>query len=290
MKLVRIGKPGQERPGVIDDETWIDLGQRYGDFDAKFFENHGLEDLKEFSGTRQWQKFQRHPLEDSRYATPLTRPGQILCVGLNYRKHAIETGQDIPTAPIIFNKAPNTFSGANDDVKVPRGSSKMDWEVELSVLIGRRASYLEDVADARSSIAGYMLANDLSERAFQLEGAGQWVLGKSCPGFNPVGPYLVTPDEIGHDPDIVLSSKVNGIQYQKSRTSDMIFSPSEIVMYLSRFMVLEPGDVINTGTPSGVGMGQQPPRYLHGGDVVELDGGVLGSQRQLIRASDVPVR
>ena len=219
-----------------------------------------------------------------RIGSPIARPHQILCIGLNYRDHAAETGQAVPAEPILFTKSPNTLVGPNDDVRIPRGSTKTDWEVELGVVIGKRASYLDDEAAANDAIAGYVVVNDVSERAFQIERSGQWSKGKSAETFNPAGPWLVTPDEV---PDVLalgMTLDVNGTRRQNGSTSTMVFSPAFIVHYLSQFLVLEPGDLINTGTPPGVGMGFKPPVWLQPGDVMELSIDRLGSQRQTVVA------
>ncbi|MEM6698588.1 MAG: fumarylacetoacetate hydrolase family protein, partial [Bacteroidota bacterium] len=208
------------------------------------------------------------------------RPNMIICVGLNYSDHAKESGMDIPKEPIVFMKATSTMVGPNDTVKLPKNHSKVDWEVELGVIIGQNALYLDNEEEAREHIAGYSVVHDISERAFQLERGGQWVKGKSCPGFNPVGPYLVTKDEIENVSNLNLRLKVNGKLMQDGNTKSMIFNPIFIVWYLSQFMQLEAGDLICTGTPPGVGMGQNPPTFLKGGDMVELSVEGLGTQKQ----------
>ena len=205
-----------------------------------------------------------------------------MCIGLNYSDHAAETGMAIPDEPILFTKSPNTLVGPYDDVRVPRGSTKLDWEVELGIVIGRRTSYLDSVEDARAAIAGYLVVNDVSERAFQLERAGQWSKGKSAETFNPAGPWLATPDEIDDVLALTMWLDVNGVRRQNGSTSTMIFDPYVIVHYLSQFLVMEPGDLINTGTPPGVGLGFDPPVWLQPGDVMELGIDRLGSQRQTV--------
>ena len=219
-----------------------------------------------------------------RIGAPIARPHQILCIGLNYRDHAAETGQAVPTEPILFTKSPNTLIGPYDDVRIPRGSTKTDWEVELGVVIGKRASYLDDEAAANEAIAGYVVVNDVSERAFQIERGGQWSKGKSAETFNPAGPWLVTRDEIPDVSALGMTLDVNGTRRQTGSTSTMVFSPAFIVHYLSQFLVLEPGDLINTGTPPGVGMGFDPPIWLQPGDVMELSIDRLGRQRQTVVA------
>jgi 2-keto-4-pentenoate hydratase/2-oxohepta-3-ene-1,7-dioic acid hydratase in catechol pathway len=223
-------------------------------------------------------------LAGQRVGPPVTRPHQILCIGLNYRDHAAETGQAVPEEPIVFTKSPNTLVGPMDDVVLPRGSTKTDWEVELAIVIGQRCSYLPDRAAAERVIAGYAVCNDVSERAFQLERGGQWCKGKSSATFNPMGPWLVTRDEVPDPTALDLWLDVNGVRRQTGSTSTMIFDPATIVQYLTQFFVLEPGDVINTGTPPGVGMGMDPQVFLRAGDVVELGIKGLGTQRQTVRA------
>jgi 2-keto-4-pentenoate hydratase/2-oxohepta-3-ene-1,7-dioic acid hydratase in catechol pathway len=210
----------------------------------------------------------------------LCRPGKIVCIGLNYSDHARESGMPIPSEPIIFLKAPNTVVGPNDDVWIPRGSLKTDWEIELAVVIGREARYLDSAEAARSSIAGYTICHDVSERGFQLERGGQWTKGKSCDTFSPLGPYLLTADELPDPQGLAMRLAVNGVQRQSGTTATMIFGCDTLVHYLSQFMTLEPGDVISTGTPPGVGLGMKPPTYLRPGDVVELEIEKLGFQCQ----------
>ncbi|HLR83816.1 MAG TPA: fumarylacetoacetate hydrolase family protein, partial [Nocardioidaceae bacterium] len=218
----------------------------------------------------------------ARVGAPVVRPGKVLCIGLNYRKHAIESGADIPGEPVVFMKASNTVVGPDDTVLIPRGSEKTDYEVELAVVIGRTARYLAAPDDAAAHIAGYAVANDVSERAYQLERGGQWVKGKSCETFNPLGPWLVSPDEVGDPQDLGMRLWVNGELRQDSTTADMIFGVNHVIWYLSQFMVLEAGDVINTGTPSGVAMGSSEVAYLAAGDVVEVEIDKLGRQRQQV--------
>ena len=215
-----------------------------------------------------------------RAAPPVARPHQILCIGLNFSDHAAESGQAVPDEPILFTKSPNTLQGPNDDVRIPRGSTKPDWEVELGIVVGNRTSYLDSVAEAAACIAGYVLVNDVSERAFQMERGGQWAKGKSAETFNPAGPWLATPDEIDDVLDLGMWLDVNGVRRQTGTTKKMIFDPYFIVHYLSQFLVLEPGDLINTGTPPGVGLGITPPVWLQPGDVMTLGIDGLGAQRQ----------
>jgi 2-keto-4-pentenoate hydratase/2-oxohepta-3-ene-1,7-dioic acid hydratase in catechol pathway len=277
---MRIGAAGSEKPVArIDDQTYVDLSDVIADFDEKFFGSGGIDRVRpvvtERAAAGRVSRF-----AGERIGAPIARPHQILCIGLNYRDHAAETGQAVPDEPILFTKSPNTLVGPNDDVRIPRGSTKPDWEVELGIVIGRRTSYLDTVDEAADAIAGYLVVNDVSERAFQMERGGQWVKGKSAETFNPAGPWLVTPDEI--DDVLVLDMwlDVNGVRRQDGNTKTMIFDPWFIVHHLSQFLVLEPGDLINTGTPPGVGMGFTPPVWLRSGDVMELGIAGLGSQRQ----------
>jgi len=285
MYLMRIGPAESERPVVrIDDTHCIDVADVVTDFDEAFFGSDGLTSLRDIVSERlaagQVQKF-----VGERIGAPIARPHQILCIGLNYSDHAAETGQPVPSEPILFTKSPNTLVGPNDDVKIPRGSTKLDWEVELGIVIGRRSSYLQSVEDARRAIAGFVVVNDVSERAFQIERGGQWSKGKSAETFNPAGPWLVTSDEIDDVLALRMWLDVNGVRRQDGSTSTMIFDPYFIVHYLSQFLVLEPGDLIDTGTPPGVGMGFQPPVWLRAGDVVELGIEGLGQQRQTVVSS-----
>jgi 2,4-didehydro-3-deoxy-L-rhamnonate hydrolase len=282
MYLMRIGPAGSERPVVrVDDTRYIDVTDVVGDFDEAFFGNDGLirlgEVVQERSAAGQLQEF-----AGERVGAPIARPHQILCIGLNYSDHAAETGAAVPDEPILFTKSPNTLVGPYDDVRIPRGSTKLDWEVELGVVIGERTSYLDSIEDAHAAIAGYLVANDVSERAFQIERGGQWTKGKSAETFNPAGPWLVTPDEIDDVLNLRMWLDVSGVRRQDGSTSTMIFDPYVIVHYLSQFLVLEPGDLINTGTPPGVGMGLQPQVWLKAGDVMELGIEGLGTQRQTV--------
>jgi 2,4-didehydro-3-deoxy-L-rhamnonate hydrolase len=285
MHLMRIGPAGSEIPVArLDDETFVDLSGVIHDFDAAFFGSGGLESLPALIAQRVASGATSR-FAGERVGAPVARPHQILCIGLNYKDHAAETGQELPSEPILFTKSPNTLVGPNDDVRIPRGSTKLDWEVELGIVISKRTSYLDSIEDAKDSIAGYFVVNDVSERAFQLERNGQWSKGKSCETFNPAGPWLVTPDEIDDVLDLGLWLDVNHVRRQTGSTSQMIFNPHVIVHYLSQFLVLEPGDLINTGTPPGVGMGQQPQVWLQQGDVMELGVEGLGIQRQTVVAS-----
>jgi 2,4-didehydro-3-deoxy-L-rhamnonate hydrolase len=284
MRLLRIGPAGAESPAVLADETtYVDLSDLVDDFDEAFFGSGGIERIRPIVAERVGLG-DVHELGHQRIGAPIGRPHQIVCIGLNYRDHAAETGQAVPTEPILFNKSPNTLVGPYDAVRLPRGATKPDWEVELGIVIGKRTSYLESVEAARDAIAGWVVVNDVSERAFQLERGGQWVKGKSAETFNPAGPWLVTPDEIPDVLDLRMWLDVNGIRRQDGSSSTMIFDPYAIVHYLSQFLVLEPGDLINTGTPPGVGMGFTPPIWLQPGDVMELGIDGLGRQQQEVLA------
>jgi 2,4-diketo-3-deoxy-L-fuconate hydrolase len=284
MFLMRIGAPGAEKPIVrIDDDSYVDVSDVVTDFDESFFggASGGLPGLRTLVADRV-ARGEISPLAGERIGAPIARPHQILCIGLNFSDHAAETGQRIPDEPILFTKSPNTLQGPNDDVRTPRGSTKLDWEVELGIVIGARTSYLPDKAAAASHIAGYCVVNDVSERSFQIERGGQWSKGKSAETFNPAGPYLVTSDEIDDVLDLGMWLEVNGVRRQTGSTATMIFDPLFIVHYLSQFLVLEPGDLINTGTPPGVGLGMSPPVWLQQGDLMTLGIDGLGSQRQRV--------
>jgi 2,4-didehydro-3-deoxy-L-rhamnonate hydrolase len=278
--LMRIGTAGAEIPVVrVDEHSYVDVSDLVTDFGEAFFASGGVARLADPVAER-IAAGRVSRLRDERIGAPITRPHQIICIGLNYRDHAAETGQAVPAEPILFTKSPNTLSGPHDDVRLPRRATKLDWEVELGIVIGRRTSYLGDVAEAADAIAGFLVVNDVSERSFQLEQGGQWSKGKSAETFNPAGPWLATPDEIPDVRDLGMWLDVNGIRRQTGSTKTMIFDPYFIVHYLSQFMVLEPGDLINTGTPPGVGMGYRPPVWLQPGDVIELGIDQLGTQRQ----------
>lgn len=281
MKLLRIGAIGSEKPAaLLDDDNYIDLSDVVDDFDEAFFGGGGIDRIRPIVDERTRTGSHNAPLGHLRIGAPIARPHQILCIGLNYSDHAAETGQAVPTEPILFTKSPNTLIGPNDDVRIPRGSTKPDWEVELGIVIGKRTSYLDSVDDARDAIAGWVVVNDVSERAFQMERGGQWSKGKSAETFNPAGPWLVTTDEIDDVLSLGMRLDVSGVRRQTGSTSTMIFDPYFIVHHLSQFMVLEPGDLINTGTPPGVGMGFTPPVWLQPGDTMEVSIDGLGVQRQ----------
>jgi 2-keto-4-pentenoate hydratase/2-oxohepta-3-ene-1,7-dioic acid hydratase in catechol pathway len=284
MKLMRIGRVGEERPAIaVNELNYIDISDLVDDFDEDFFgAEKWLDLIPEVDKRREQKKFSK--IGEQRVGAPFARPHQIICIGLNYADHARESGADVPVEPIIFTKAPNTLVGPNDDVIIPKNSRKCDWEVELGIVIGKRAKYLSSPEEAVSHIAGYVLCNDVSEREFQLERQGQWSKGKSCETFNPAGPWLVTTDELRDVSDLKMSLAVNGQVRQNSSTLQMVYKPDFLVYYLSQFMVLEPGDLINTGTPPGVGLGFKPPIYLEDGDVMELEIGYLGKQKQKVVA------
>ena len=277
MKFVRLGEPGQERPALLVDGTAFDLSPLTADIDGSFLSGGGPERAR-----AAFEAGELTVLPDAaalRIGAPIARPSAVVCVGMNYAAHAAESGSAPPEVPIIFLKTPNTVVGPNDVVHIPRGSTKTDWEVELGVVIGKHTSYLDSPADALSHIAGFVVANDLSEREWQLEiSGGQWSKGKSAPGFSPVGPWLVTPDEVDHT-NLRLQSFVNGEPRQDSSTADLIFGVEQIVHQLSQYLAFEPGDLILTGTPQGVALSGRFP-YLTAGDVVDIEIEGLGHQRQ----------
>lgn len=282
MKLIRFGPAGAERPGLqMPDGRRIDASACGSDYDEAFFGGDGLARLSTWAATHGHSA----PIvpHDVRLGAPLRRPSKIVCVGLNYRDHAAESGMALPTEPVIFFKATSAIIGPDDDVHIPRGSEKTDWEVELAIVIGAKASYVSE-ADALRHVAGYVLHNDYSERAFQLERGGQWVKGKSCDTFAPLGPFIATPDEIPDVGNLALWLTVNGERKQNGNTRELVFAVPMLVSYISQFMTLLPGDVISTGTPAGVAMGHKPPRFLQDGDVVALGIDGLGESRQHLRA------
>ncbi|MNK17921.1 Ureidoglycolate lyase [compost metagenome] len=280
MKLVRYGEPGEEKPGVLIGEDIFDVSAHVSDYNEDFFGANALEELKK-KVEGGWLEKVEKPV---RLGAPLARPSKIICVGLNYKDHAAETNAPIPAEPILFFKATSAIVGPNDDLIIPKNSKKTDWEVELAVVIGKKASYVSE-EDALSHVAGYVLHNDYSEREFQLERNGQWVKGKSCDTFAPIGPFIATQDEIADVHNLRLWLKVNGETLQDGNTSNLIFNIPFVVSYISQFMTLLPGDVITTGTPAGVGLGQKPePWYLKEGDVVELGIDGLGSSKQHVKS------
>lgn len=275
MKLARLGALGAETPVVITDDGIFDLHGITHDIDASFLASGGIGQVSQALGDG---SLPRLPEGDRRIGAPISRPSAVICVGMNYAAHAAEAGSAPPEQPVIFLKTPNTVSGPDDDVPIPRNSAKTDWEVELAIVIGRRASYLDSPADSLAHIAGFTICDDLSERAFQLEvSGGQWSKGKSCAGFTPTGPWLVTPDEINYS-RLRLQSWVNDEPRQDSSTADLIFDVDYIVWHLSQYLVLEPGDLVLTGTPEGVALSGRFP-YLQAGDVVDLGIEGLGRQR-----------
>jgi 2,4-diketo-3-deoxy-L-fuconate hydrolase len=285
MRLVRVGEPGHEVAGVLEQDGVVRVDDVVGDFDEAFFRSGALADLAGVVAERV-AAGAVEPRAGRRLGAPIARPHQVLCIGLNYSDHAAETGQAAPDEPILFTKSPNTVVGPDDDVVIPRGSRKTDWEVELGVVIGRHCSYLADEDEAAAAIAGYVLVNDVSEREWQIERGGQWSKGKSAPTFNPTGPWLVTPDELGDVGDVALTLDVDDVRRQDGSTATMLFRPAFLVHYLSQFLALEPGDLINTGTPPGVGMGLKPPQYLRGGETLRLTGRGLGTQTQRVVRAD----
>ncbi|KAF1687905.1 2-hydroxyhepta-2,4-diene-1,7-dioate isomerase [Pseudoxanthomonas broegbernensis] len=279
MKLLRYGEPGRERPGMLDAAGRIrDLGGVVEDIAGDVLTAAGLARLRALDAESLPQAAGR-----PRHGAAVGRVGKFICVGLNYSDHAAETGAAVPEQPILFMKATSAICGPDDDVVLPRGSVKSDWEVELGVVIGDLARDVP-VERALEHVAGYLVVNDLSEREFQLEHGGQWVKGKSCDTFGPIGPWLVTRDEVPDPQDLAMSLAVNGYRYQDGNTRTMVFGVAELVSYISRYMSLHPGDIISTGTPPGVGLGQKPPVYLKPGDVMELQIAGLGRQRQRVVA------
>ncbi|GAA1939289.1 fumarylacetoacetate hydrolase family protein [Kitasatospora viridis] len=283
MKLLRVGLAGREVPAVrTPDGRLLDLSAITPDIDGRFLADDGVSRVRAALAEGRLPELDGTGL---RVGVPVARPGKVVCIGLNYRDHAAETGAPIPPRPVVFMKDPGTVVGPYDQVLIPRGSVKTDWEVELAVVIGRRARYLDSPADALACVAGYAISNDVSEREFQLEYSGQWDLGKSCETFNPLGPWLVTPDEVVDPQELRLTTKVNGVIRQHGATNDMIFEVAHLLWYLSQYLVLEPGDVVNTGTPAGVALGLPGRPYLRPGDIVELAIDGLGEQRQVFAAA-----
>lgn len=272
---------GRERPGIVDDLGQIrDLTGLVGDIDGSSLQPEALRRIAALD----LPSLPAAP-RDVRIGSCIARPGKFVCIGLNYHDHARETGAEVPDEPTVFMKATSSVSGPNDPLVKPRGSTKLDWEVELALVIGKECKYLEEDA-ARDAIAGYCVCHDVSERAFQLDRGGQWDKGKGCDTFGPIGPWLVTADEVPDPTNLTMELKVNGKTFQRSSTREMIFKPSYLVAYLSQFMSLQPGDIVTTGTPAGVGLGQKPPLYLSVGDIVELEIERLGRQRQEVVAWD----
>ncbi|MBA4145606.1 MAG: ureidoglycolate lyase [Azospira oryzae] len=281
MKLFRFGEPGIEKPGVLWNNKKLDASSFGEDYNEAFFEHEGISRLKK------WVEANHHhlPVVDDRlrFASCVQRPSKIICIGLNYSDHAKETGATLPTEPILFFKSTTALSGPNDNVVIPKNSVKTDWEVELAFVIGKKATYVDE-KEALNYVAGYCIHNDYSEREFQLERGGQWVKGKSCDTFAPMGPYLLTPDEVKDVDNLRLWLKLNGKMVQDGTTANMVFKTPFLIHYISQFMTLLPGDVITTGTPAGVGLGMKPPFYLKPGDVVELGIDGMGEQKQNVVA------
>ncbi|WP_395358542.1 fumarylacetoacetate hydrolase family protein [Streptomyces sp. YH02] len=284
MRVLRVGEAGTERLAVLDGAGGLlDASGIADGIDHRSLADGVLDRLAEAVAAGLLPAMDA-PGDRVRVGAPVARPGKVVCIGLNYRDHARETGAELPAEPVVFMKDPWTVTGPYDEVLIPRGSLKTDYEVELAVVLGRTARYLESDEDALACVAGYAVSHDVSERAFQLERGGQWDKGKSCETFNPLGPWLVTPDEIPDPQKLTLRLSVNGVERQHGSTSDMVFPVAGIIRYLSRFMVLYPGDVINTGTPAGVALGRPDPRpYLRHGDVVECGIDGLGTMRQTFR-------
>jgi len=279
MKLIRFGEFGKEKTGVIIDQKRYDTSAFGEDYTEHFFETDGLTRLADFINANQL------PLvaDDVRLGSPFARPSKIICIGLNYADHAHETNAPLPPEPVVFMKATSAIVGPDDNVVIPKNSVKTDWEVELAVVIGKKASYVDE-EDAMSYVAGYVLHNDVSEREFQLERNGTWDKGKGCDTFAPLGPFLATVDEIADPHNLHLWLKVNGEIMQYGTTSNFIFNLPQVISYVSQFMTLLPGDIISTGTPAGVGLGMKPPVYLKPGDVIELGIDGLGEQKQNVVA------
>lgn len=279
MKLLRYGKPGKEKPGMLDGEGRIrDLSAHVADIGGAALSPKSLKALGKL-------KAADLPLVkgNPRYGPCVSGTGKFICIGLNYADHAAESGLAVPPEPVIFMKATSAIAGPDDDVEIPRNSVKTDWEVELGVVIGSHAKYVSE-DKAMDHVAGYCVINDLSERAFQIEHSGQWTKGKSADTFGPIGPWLVTKDEVADPQALKMWLEVNGKRFQNGSTATMVYGVRFLVSYLSRFMSLHPGDIISTGTPPGVGMGQKPPKYLKAGDVMELGIEGLGQQRQVTKA------
>ncbi len=280
MKLIRFGETGKEKPGIIIGNNRFDVSEYVNDYDEQFFANNGLESLqKNITG-----KELKPVSQATRLGSPVARPSKLICIGLNYSDHAKESNMQLPAEPVLFFKSTTAIVGPHDDLVIPRNSKKTDWEVELAVVMGKKAGYIDE-KNAPGYIAGYMLHNDYSEREFQLERSGQWVKGKSCDTFAPMGPWLATPDEIDDVNNLRLWLTVNGKIMQDGNTKNLVFSIPYIVAYISQFMTLLPGDIISTGTPAGVGLGQKPdPVYIKPGDVIELGIDGLGSSKQIAKA------
>lgn len=284
MKLLRYGPPGQERPAVlVEDNRALDVTDHFGDYDHTFFAEGGLNALRDILDSATTGELLN--LDEHRIGPPITQPSKIICVGLNYRDHAEESGQPAPDEPILFLKAPNTIVGPNDPILIPPGARQVDWEIELGIVIAAPCRYLDDADAALWAIAGYTISHDVSERDWQMNRGGQWCKGKSFETFNPLGPYLVTPDEVDDVQDLRMQLSVNGEIRQNGTTTDMIFNVTDLITYISHTVVLEPGDLLNTGTPAGVGLGMTPQTWLATGDTVEVQINRLGAQRGQVQAA-----
>lgn len=283
MRLLRVGESGNERPALLlEGNRLVDCSKIVSDFDSEFFSSGGLDKFRTITASGGLPQLEMSSL---RIGAPVAKPEKIVCVGLNYTDHAAETGAQPPEEPILFLKVPGTLIGPNDDVLIPRTSTKTDWEVELAVIIGRRAHYLSSTDDALQHVAGYAISNDVSERSFQLERGGTWDKGKGCATFNPCGPWMLTADEVPDPQNIGLRLSVNGVERQNGNTANMVFGVGYLIWYISQFMVLEAGDIINTGTPAGVSLGHDQVEFLVPGDVMELSADGLGAQRQVLRSA-----
>lgn len=281
MKLLRYGNKGTEKPGLIDAAGLLrDLSAHIADIDGETLSPQSIERLRTIDP-------ETFPVIDGdvRYGACVGKVGKFICIGLNYSDHAAETGATVPPEPIVFMKATSAINGSNDPVIKPRGSTKLDWEVELAIVIGSHVAYADE-AEAAKAIAGYCVCNDVSERAFQIERQGQWTKGKGCDSFGPIGPWLVTADEVTDPDNLHMWLEVNGKRFQDGSTKMMVYKPAFLVSYLSQFMSLQPGDIISTGTPPGVGMGQRPEVYLNVGDRIDLGIEGLGTQHQVVVAAD----
>jgi 2-keto-4-pentenoate hydratase/2-oxohepta-3-ene-1,7-dioic acid hydratase in catechol pathway len=281
MKLIRFGDIGKEKPGVLIAERMFDLSAFFSDYDEAFFTNNGIEELRLLLAENN-NLPEVNP--STRLGAPVARPSKIICIGLNYVDHCLETNTQIPHEPIIFFKSTSALCGPNDNLIIPKNSTKTDWEVELAFVVGKKATYVEE-SSAMDYVAGYCLHNDYSERAFQLERGGQWAKGKGCDSFAPIGPFLATADEVLDVNNLSMWLSVNGKKYQNSNTSNLVFKIPFLLHYLSQFMTLLPGDIISTGTPPGVGLGVKPlPVFIHPGDVIELGIKGLGISKQVAQA------
>lgn len=284
MRLMRLGEIGAERPAVmLADRTVLDCSSLVSDFDPVFFASGELSTLAQRVASSNLPKIE---IVKTRIGAPVARPQKIVCVGMNYTLHVQESGGEIPKEPVLFMKSPGTLVGPNDHVVIPRKSEMTDWEVELAVIIGKRARYIASPDEALTYVAGYAISNDVSEREFQLLRGGQWDKGKNCETFNPLGPWVLSADEVEDPQNIDLRLSVNGVLLQNDSTKNMIFPVAYVLWYISQFMVLEPGDIVNTGTPAGVSLGHDDVPYVRPGDVMELEGTGLGNQRQVAVVAD----